>query len=216
MFPVKGFDEHSQKLTPPLCKLTELTHLRPNWSKPVITLFLERRGEPRGANKQRTGRWYKYMSLHPGSCECDPRRGEVCHLAGREDNYLVDQARPSPCLQLNPVNSYSTGKLGRSYTNRYWGWERPEGVLYVLAGLILAWVWLTTEMLWYVHFYVPLLEYFYIFDQKSLYCVLAPSNLELDISNIWSLPYKVRLLILSLIASIEKSFHMSQRKRILP
>ena len=95
MFPVKRFDEHSQKLTPPLCKLTELTHLRPNSSKPVITLFLERRGEPRGANKGPDDGTSVYMSLHPGRFECDPRRGEVCHLAGREDNYLVDQARPS-------------------------------------------------------------------------------------------------------------------------
>ena len=134
MFPVKRFDEHSQKLTPPLCKLTELTHLRPNWSKPVITLFLERRGgEPRGANKGPDDGTNIYHCIQEDlNVTQEEVRCATCHLAGREDNYL-----PLPCLQLNPVNSYSTGKLGRSYTNRYWGWERPGGSCMFWRGLFL-------------------------------------------------------------------------------
>ena len=162
MFPVKRFDEQSQKLTPPLCKLTELTHLRPNWSKPVITLFLERRGgEPRGANK---GPDDGTSICHCIQEDVNVTQGEVrcatCHLAGREDNYL-----PLPCLLAAESGHLLLNWEARPLLHKpVLGEGKARGVLYVLAGLILAWVWLTTEMLRYAHFYVQILEYFYLFE----------------------------------------------------
>ena len=113
-------------------------------------------------------------------------RWGVLHLAGREGNYLMDQAADST---PSPVTSYSTGKPGSRFTNRCWEWERggaaggPECFGGDSSRLGLAH---HCDVLTWINKF----EFLY---QEPLYCVLFELVQFKTSCNIWSPTYNVLL-----------------------